>query len=72
MVSELVLGEVAQLVVAGIQAYRLTNNEATIGAEVDERDKQGATMAQITEFLRSNAIKEEVDAQAKIDTARGG
>lgn len=70
MVSEIVIGEVAQLVVAGIQAYRLLGNEKMIGAKVDEMAKQGASMAQIAEYLRSNTLKEEVDAQAKIDKAR--
>jgi len=70
MVSELVIGEAAQLAVAAIQAYRLLGNEIAIGNKVDELDKQGATMGQISEYLRSNALKEEVDAQAKIDAAK--
>lgn len=70
MVSEVVVGELAQLAVAAIQAYRVVGNEAAIGASVEKMDKAGASMKEVTEFLRSNTIKEEVDAQAKIDAAK--
>lgn len=70
MVSELILGELAQFAVYAIQAVKFMGSEEAVAAHVDEMAKQGATMRQISESLRDMNVAAETDAQQKIDDKR--
>lgn len=70
MVSELVLGELAQFAVYAIQAVKFMGSEEAVAAHVDQMAQQGATMRQISESLRDMNVAAETDAQAAIDAKR--
>lgn len=70
MVSELILGELAQFAVYAIQAVKFMGSEEAVAAYVDQQAQQGATLAQISISLRDMNVAAETDAQQKIDDKR--